>query len=806
MKIGSKITSYFIIAVTLLTGFAMLSFYIPAKNNLRKEIFAHLNAVAQSRARHIETFLETEREKVVQLSESICIVNLLLADKGSPGYGGKLEVVTERLDGTEKASKCVQEFFVMDTDGRIVNSSDRKSIGLDRSTNAYFLGGRRWSYIKDAYRSGTTGEKCLVISVPVIEKKKFVGVVAARFALDKLDKIATDRTGLGETGDIYLVNKYGYMVTPSRFVKDTFLRQKVDTVSVRAYFEDVEEFGSRLHLHEPMIYTDYRGVRVLGIYDHIPCMQWCLVAEIDEKEALAPLAGIRNTFIGIMFAILLVAWLIAIFVSRSVSAPIRKLHKGTEEIGRGDLGYRVGTDAKDEIGQLSRAFDMMTGNLSKSLDELIAAKDYTDKIVRSMIDTLIVADPDGMIKTVNRATLDLLGYTKKELIGRPVGLLFAEEEEEEEEEEEMLFIGTRLKKLIKEGSVRDYDMTYKTKLGEKIPVSFSGSVMMDKKGELVGIVGIARDMREINRLMQREKELVVTAVAMKAERKRADELQKEQLAGLNIMEDLDRKSKKLEKTYHELKEIQNKLIQSEKLASIGQLASGVAHELNNPLTSIMLNVQRLSILLKKQVADMPDLRIYAKGLERVERATKRCKEIVDSLLTSYHTPRFELASTDVNEVIKETLKYLHDQIKTTNVEVSKGFAVHLPKVETDRQQLRMAFSNLIVNSCDAMVEGGRLRIKTRLRNQGVKEAAGETAESGTAVEIEFSDTGHGISEKDMIRIFDPFFTTKAPGKGVGLGLSITYGIIEKLGGTIKVTSEEGKGTTFTVLVPVKARK
>jgi len=444
----------------------------------------------------------------------------------------------------------------------------------------------------------------------------------------------------------------------------------------------------------------------------------------------------------------------------------------------------------------------MTGNLSISLDELIAAKDYTDNIVRSMIDTLIVADPDGVIKTVNRATLDLLGYTKKELIGKPVGMLFAEEEEEEEE---MPFIGTRLKKLMKEGSVRDYNMTYKTKTGEKIPVSFSGSAMRDNKGKLVGIVGIARDMREINRLMQKEKELAVTAAAMKAECKRADELQKAQLASLNIMEDLDRKSKELEKTYHELKEIQNKLIQSEKLASIGQLAGGVAHELNNPLTSIMLNVQRLSILLKKQVADMPDLRIYAKGLERVERATKRCKEIVDSLLTSYNTPRFELASTDVNEVIKETLKYLHDQIKTTNVEVSKGFAVHLPKVETDRQQLRMAFSNLIVNSCDAMVEGGRLRIKTRLRNQGVKEAAGETAESGTAVEIEFSDTGHGISEKDMIRIFDPFFTTKAPGKGVGLGLSITYGIIEKLGGTIKVTSEEGTGTTFTVLLPVKAQ-
>ena len=438
MKTGSKITIYFIIAVALLAGFAMLSLYIPAKNNLKKEIFAHLNSVAQSRARHVETFLETEREKVVQLSKSMYIANLLSAGKGSPGYGGKLEIATERLDGTEKASKCVQEFFVMNTTGVIVNSSDMKSIGLDRSTDAYFLGGRRGPYIKDAYYSRTTGKKHLVISAPVIENKKFLGVVAARFSLAKLNKIVTDRTGLGRTGEIYLVNKYGYMITPSHFVKDTFLRQKVDTAGVRAGFEGVEKFGSKPHPHKAMIYTDYRGVRVLGIHDHIPCMQWCLVAEIDEKEALALLAGIRNTFIGIMAVIPLLAWLVAIFVSRNISGQIRKLHKGTEVIGRGNLGYRVGTDAKDEIGQLSRAFDMMTGNLSKSLDELIAAKDYTDNIVRSMIDTLIVADSDGMIKTVNRATLDLLGYTKKELIGKPVDILFAEEEEEEEEEDRLL--------------------------------------------------------------------------------------------------------------------------------------------------------------------------------------------------------------------------------------------------------------------------------------------------------------------------------------------------------------------------------
>ena len=141
----------------------------------------------------------------------------------------------------------------------------------------------------------------------------------------------------------------------------------------------------------------------------------------------------------------------------------------------------------------------MLRDAEQSKKELEKVKDYTDNIIKSMIDTLIVVDPDAKIKTINKATSDLLGYKEEELIGKPVATIFAEEDTP--------FKWTRMKKLIEEGSIRDYDMTYKTKSGEKIPVSFSGSVMRDKDDELVGIVGIARDMREIRRLMQKEKEL-----------------------------------------------------------------------------------------------------------------------------------------------------------------------------------------------------------------------------------------------------------------------------------------------------------
>ncbi|MEW6163409.1 MAG: HD domain-containing phosphohydrolase, partial [Nitrospirota bacterium] len=178
-------------------------------------------------------------------------------------------------------------------------------------------------------------------------------------------------------------------------------------------------------------------------------------------------------------------------------------------------------DWKETLSLIDSQFRDYRDMVERRTKEIEEAKDYIDSIIKSMIDTLIAISPKGKILTINQATCELLGYQADELMGKPVGLIFAEEEEEEE-----LFKGTRLEKLIEEGSIRDYDMTYKTKAGEKIPVSFSGSVMRDKEGSLIGVVGIARDMREIKRLMEKEKEFAAAAAAAaKTEKKRAAELE-----------------------------------------------------------------------------------------------------------------------------------------------------------------------------------------------------------------------------------------------------------------------------------------
>jgi len=372
MKIANKISLSFLITAVILTGIAAPVCYIIARRNLEDEIFSRLSTIAQSRAHHIETFLETQKYAATQLSQSLVLEELLSASKQSPDYTLRFDRAMRRLETTEKANEFTYELFVIDKTGKIVASSDRSRIGLDKSTDIYFLGARKGPCIKEAYLSETTGESSLAFSAPITDSKtaEFLGVIVARANLDMLNEITFDKTGLGKTGEIYLVNQYGYMITPSRSIKDTFLKLKVDTENTRKCLEDIKKFGSKSHSHAPLIYRDYRGVKVLGIHDHIPQMKWGLLAEIDASEALAPLAKIKLLFVIIIIFVPISAWLTGTFVSRIISGPIHKLHIGTEIVGRGNLDYRVGMNTKDEIGQLSRAFDKMSEDLTESYKQL----------------------------------------------------------------------------------------------------------------------------------------------------------------------------------------------------------------------------------------------------------------------------------------------------------------------------------------------------------------------------------------------------------------------------------------------------
>jgi len=374
MKIANKIRLSFFMVTTILLSISMLVFYMKAKSYLSENIYKQLESVASAKAHHIETFLEISEKSVRQLSASAVIRQLLSANKKDEDYDQRLDNVIRRLKDTNKSTGNAQGYFVLSKDGIIVASGTETDIGKDKSNDPYFVNAKEHVFIKDAYVSQDKQTNVLAFSAPVFDiERDFLGVVVTRVSMREIDRILEDRTGLGRTGEIYLVNKDGYMITPSRFGEDTFLKQKVDTANTRNYFEDVERFGTEPHKHKAFLFTDYRGVKVLGVRKHIPRMEWGLCAEIDEKEALLALTMIK-LFVIITFCVTIgIAWIVGHLLARRLTAPIHKLHKGTEIIGQGNLDYKVGTNAKDEIGQLTRAFDCMTDNLKKtttSRDEL----------------------------------------------------------------------------------------------------------------------------------------------------------------------------------------------------------------------------------------------------------------------------------------------------------------------------------------------------------------------------------------------------------------------------------------------------
>ena len=251
---------------------------------------------------------------------------------------------------------------------------------------------------------------------------------------------------------------------------------------------------------------------------------------------------------------------------------------------------------------------------------------------------------------------------------------------------------------------------------------------------------------------------------------------------LNILYKKEQERRKaLEEALIKLKETQEELVQSAKLAAVGQLAAGVAHEINGPLMAII----GYADLLKSKAKDDDG---QQKWLGIISSESERISGIVKELLSFSRKsePKFTLSS--INDIIEATLLITeHTLSRYKGVKVNTKLSPSLPSVYADKGQLQQVFMNLILNAAQAMPEGGELTIRTKCDEKSIV--------------IEFEDTGCGISKENLKKIFSSFFTTKGEGKGTGLGLSIVKGIVEKHKGEISVESEEGVGTTFKVCLP-----
>jgi two-component system, NtrC family, sensor kinase len=240
--------------------------------------------------------------------------------------------------------------------------------------------------------------------------------------------------------------------------------------------------------------------------------------------------------------------------------------------------------------------------------------------------------------------------------------------------------------------------------------------------------------------------------------------------------------------------LDEKLVQSQKLASIGELSAGIGHEINNPLGIISQETEWMQHLLKqigerdsKEVAELQD------SLKEVLRQVDRCREITQNLLDFARRKEPVFQEVNVNKLIEDLSKLVEKEAILHRIEISREFQQDLPLVQTDAPSLRQVVLNLLTNATHAVEKDGKIRIATKRSQNG-------------SVDIIVEDTGCGIPKDHLAKIFDPFFTTKPEGKGTGLGLSICHGIVDKLGGRISVRSEVGKGSTFVVTLPINQQR
>jgi two-component system NtrC family sensor kinase len=240
--------------------------------------------------------------------------------------------------------------------------------------------------------------------------------------------------------------------------------------------------------------------------------------------------------------------------------------------------------------------------------------------------------------------------------------------------------------------------------------------------------------------------------------------------------------KRVEERTRELKDMQDSMIQSEKMASLGKIAAGVAHEINNPLTSILINTH----LMMEKISEESS---FQENLNMIAEETSRCSDIVKGLLEFARQNPPQKSYVDINEIVNIVIGILEKQVTLKKIKIIKKMKTDLPLIEVDASKIKQVFWNLIINATEAMPEGGTLTISSRL------------SESGQFIAIEFTDTGIGISDEQKKKLFDPFFTTK--GGGTGLGLAVSYGIIEQHQGKIEVKSRLSLGSSFTVSLPVQ---
>ncbi|MEI6843158.1 MAG: ATP-binding protein [bacterium] len=771
MKIRTKIVLIFISVFVLLTISSGIFVSIFTTSSIRSQVYSYLYTNVESRAEHIRTFLNDEKTTGVVLAGASVYRDFLKESKTSSQYASIKEKINQRIKRTLDADSSIVKVFIIDKKGVIVASSNSLEEGKDYSNDVYFTEGKEHVYIKDMYMSPELQKVIYGISAPVLDDTgALLGISVVEYDPIDFYTIVKAVNGLGPTEESFLINKDKYFLTPSLFYGDSvILKMKNDTKNASDCFDPAQTqyvinsgyaklrsvLGNKVFVES----TDYRGVNIVGTHAYIPETGWCLITKLDKADVIQNSDTISLIFFLIFGGSFIVFAISLIFISRKATKPIQDLSEAMKSDRDEYFNIELSMDRKDEIGDLYRSFNKMIGSVKKSREEIeqkVAEQTQTiiekQKDLEEQKNALINVLDDSKILVNDLAKFKLAVDNASDLIliTDPDGIvLYANKAIE-------IITGFKEKDTIgkKAGTLWRlpmskpfYEELWKTIKTEKR--TYQGEIKNRKKNHEIYDSKIS-----ISPVLDENNEIKFF---------------------VGIQTDIT----------HE-KEIDRAKTEFVSLAS---------HQLRTPLTSIKWYTE---MLLSGDGGEMTPAQ--KNFVNEISDSNQRMVQLVNALL---NVSRLDMGTFAVDpeplDIVQVAEVVIREQEHSINGKSQKFTFTHsdnIPTISADKNLVRIILQNLLSNANKYTPKEGSITLSIEKIENDPK----------PHLLIQCIDTGCGIPEPQKNKIFQKLFRADnartIDTEGTGLGLYIIKSILDETGGSVKFESAEGKGTTFTISIPL----
>lgn len=779
LGIKSKITLVgLFLSLGTLFSVSLLSF-IAADNILKDRIQSQLVSESTGRGTSIRALIDTRVQQIALLATNPRIdeiVSHLVKASGSVNgtdnnYDTQFNQELKSFQQVAGKSMGLESVQVVGKNGKVLLSSnstvtDRQQ-GNNNNNNAYVVSADQVQHgLKESFLEfdQQNGQRRAIVMVPIRNTSNAgnpsstLAVMVATTNTASFDDILLNRKGLGETGEVYLVNPNNVMISESRFIENAPFKVRVDTLPVNECFNrGIESFD---------IYQDYRGIPIVGSSYCAKDKGFLLLAEFDEAEVFSPITQLRNAILATAAVITVVVVINSFYVAKTISKPITKLRDAANRISKGDYEHEIEITSRDEVGQLALQFDNMRKSVletNMNLNRIVRerTKELSD-MTNALDATAIVAvtDKDGTITKVNRKFIEISKYSEDELIGQNHRVLKSGYHAPE-------FFESMWKTLTS-GQIWEGEIKNKAKDGSYYWVKTTIVPFLDENGRPKQYIAIHNDITNLKNIEERLNEALERDRAnTKIIRRQVEELQK---TNLELRRKDKLKDEFLSMASHELKTPLTPII-----GWCGALKSNkILGEITSQQRSAVEIIEKNAIKLEKMVSDMLDV-------QKLE----------------LNEMKFNIGEVHVGKLLKNIEKDFQFMMSEKNIHFTISADLNL-LLRSDEGRIMQVLSSLLYNSVDFVPKTG-----------GKIEVTATESKDGKDVIFCVSDNGPGIPKDKQEFLFKKFYQvdtslTRKHG-GTGLGLAISKGIVTGLGGTIWVETEEGKGSSFYFSLP-KERK